>query len=255
MIPGLIVAALFMGWIAFRAVTTPSVTPESVEQVTWRQRFIALKDLVPVVFLIACVIGSMYAGLASVTEAAAVGVGGALLVATMQRTLTWANLKSSLFSTVRTCSMIGLILCGALFMAKARTFLGIPAAVSAWVTALKLSPYMLIFVLLIVYLILGTALDGLSAMVMTLPVALPLIAQAGFDKVWFGIFIVVTIELSNVSPPVGFNLFVIQQMTGDTQTRVARASLPFCVLLCVFVAAMTVYPEIATWLPATMKAK
>ena len=254
-IPGLIVAALFMGWIAFRAITTPSVAPDAAEHVTWRERFVALRDLLPVVFLIACVIGSMYAGLASVTEAAAVGVGGALLVAALQKTLTWANLKSSLFSTVRTCSMIGLILCGALFMAKAMTFLGIPAAVSAWVTSLQLSPYMLIFVLLIVYLILGTALDGLSAMVMTLPVALPLVAQAGFDPVWFGIFIVVTIELSNVSPPVGFNLFVIQQMTGDTQTRVARAALPFCVLLCVFVAVMTVYPQIATWLPATMKAK
>ena len=252
-IPGLIVAASFIGWIVFRALTDPSVQPRERDAVSWGMRFRALGDLLPVVFLIGLVIGSMYAGLASVTEAAAVGVGGALVIAAAQRTLTWANMRSALLSTVRTCSMIGLILCGALFLAKVMTLLGIPGAVSEWVKSLGLSPYMLVLILFIVYLILGTALDGLSAMVMTLPVALPLMAAAGFDKIWFGIFLVVTIELSNVSPPVGFNLFIIQQMTGASQTRVALASLPFCLLLCAFVALMTVWPEIVLWLPRTMK--
>lgn len=252
-IPGLIVAASFIGWIVFRALTDPSVQPRERDEVSWGMRFRALGDLLPVVFLIGLVIGSMYAGLASVTEAAAVGVGGALVIAAAQRTLTWANMRSALLSTVRTCSMIGLILCGALFLAKVMTLLGIPGAVSEWVKSLGLSPYMLVLILFIVYLILGTALDGLSAMVMTLPVALPLMAAAGFDKIWFGIFLVVTIELSNVSPPVGFNLFIIQQMTGASQTRVALASLPFCLLLCAFVALMTVWPEIVLWLPRTMK--
>jgi C4-dicarboxylate transporter, DctM subunit len=252
-IPGLTIAAMYIGWIVFRALTDPSIQPRETARITWGERFAALRDLLPVMFLILAVIGSMYSGLASVTEGAAVGVAGALVVAAVQRTLSWHNLKRALLSTVRTCSMIGLILCGALFLAKAMTMLGIANAVAAWVQSLGLSPYMLIVVLLVVYLILGTALDGLSAMVMTLPVALPLIAQAGFDKVWFGIFIVVTIELSNVSPPVGFNLFVIQQMTGDSQTRVAWASLPFCVLLLLFIAIMTVWPQVALWLPATMK--
>lgn len=252
-IPGLAVAAAFMSWIAFRALTDPKVAPPEPGTVTWRDRFVALKDLAPVAFLIVAVIGSMYTGIASVTEGAAVGVGGALVVAAMQRTLTWPNMRAALLSTVRTCSMIGLILCGAFFLGKAMTLLGIPAAVAEWVRSLGLSPYALIFALLVVYLVLGTALDGLSAMVMTLPIALPLIAAAGFDKVWFGIFIVVTIELSNVSPPVGFNLFVVQQMTGESQTRVALASLPFALLLCLFVAVMTVFPEVATWLPKTMK--
>ena len=252
-IPGLIVAASFIGWIVFRALTDPSVQPRERDEVSWGMRFRALGDLLPVMFLIGVVIGSMYAGLASVTEAAAVGVGGALVIAAAQRTLTWANMRSALLSTVRTCSMIGLILCGALFLAKVMTLLGIPGAVSEWVKSLGLSPYMLVLILFIVYLILGTALDGLSAMVMTLPVALPLMAAAGFDKIWFGIFLVVTIELSNVSPPVGFNLFIIQQMTGASQTRVALASLPFCLLLCAFVALMTVWPEIVLWLPRTMK--
>ena len=252
-IPGLIVAASFIGWIMFRALTDPTVAPANREAVTWGDRFAALKDLGPVLFLILSVIGSMYSGLASVTEGAAIGVGGALVVALVQRSLTWANMKRALLSTIRTCSMIGLILCGALFLAKAMTTLGIPAAVAAWVKSLGLRPAMLILMLLVVYLILGTALDGLSAMVMTLPVALPLIAAAGFDKVWFGIFLVVTIELSNVSPPVGFNLFIIQQMTGDSQARVAWASLPFCILLLAFVALMTVWPEMILWLPKTMK--
>ena len=254
-IPGLTVAALYMAWIAFRALSDPRVAPREAATVTWRDRLVALKDLVPVVFLIVAVIGSMYTGVASITEGAAVGVGGALVVAALQRTLTWPNMRAALLSTVRTCSMIGLILCGAFFLGKTMTLLGIPGAIAEWVRSLGLSPYALIFALLVVYLVLGTALDGLSAMVMTLPIALPLVAAAGFDKVWFGIFIVVTIELSNVSPPVGFNLFVVQQMTGESQTRVALASLPFAVLLCVFVAIMTVFPEVATWLPQTMKAR
>ena len=252
-IPGLIVATSYIGWIMFRALMDPTIQPAERERPTWRDRFIALKDLFPVLFLIGAVIGSMYSGLASVTEAAAVGVGGALIVAAAQQSLSWASLKRALLSTVRTCSMIGLILCGALFLAKAMTMLGIPNAVAQWVESLGLSPSMLILMLLVGYRILGTALDGLSAMVMTLPVALPLISAAGFDKVWFGIFLVVTIELSNVSPPVGFNLFVIQQMTGDTQARVAWASLPFCVLLLAFVALMTVWPDMIMWLPNTMK--
>jgi C4-dicarboxylate transporter, DctM subunit len=252
-IPGLVVAASYIGWIMFRALTDPSVQPAHREGFTWRQRIVALKDLAPVLFLILLVIGSMYSGIASVTEAAAIGVAGALIVAAFQHSLTWPNMKRALLSTVRTCSMIGLILCGALFLAKAMTMLGIPAAVSAWVNSLGLSPTMLILMLLVIYLILGTALDGLSAMVMTLPVALPLITAAGFDKVWFGIFLVVTIELSNVSPPVGFNLFIVQQMTGDSQARVAWASLPFCVLLLAFVALMTIWPEMILWLPKTMK--
>lgn len=252
-VPGLIVAASYMGWIMYRALTDPSVQPALRESVSWSQRFAALKDLLPVVFLIAVVIGSMYSGIASVTEAAAVGVAGALIVAAAQRSLNWPNMKRALLSTVRTCSMIGLILCGALFLAKVMTLLGIPGAVSQWMNSLGLSPAMLILILFVVYLILGTALDGLSAMVMTLPVALPMVLAAGFDKVWFGIFLIVTIELSNVSPPVGFNLFVIQQMTGDSQTRVAIASIPFCVLLCLFIVLMTAFPELIGWLPATMK--
>jgi tripartite ATP-independent transporter DctM subunit len=189
-----------------------------------------------------------------VTEAAAIGVGGALLIALFQRTLTWSNLRDALLSTVRTCSMIGLIMAGALFLSKTMAMLGIPAATAQWVGSLGLSPYVLILMLLIVYLVLGMFIDGLSSMVMTLPVALPMVVAAGFDPIWFGVFIVITIELSNITPPVGFNLFVIQHMTGERQGRVAQAALPFCALLLALVGLLTVWPQIVMWLPVLMRA-
>ena len=253
-VPGLIIAVMFIGWIMLQAWWRPSVQPTDPEVYTWAQKVESLKDLLPVSLLILSVIGSMYSGLASVTEAAAVGVAGALAISVAQGLMSWRNLGRALLSTVRTCSMIGLILLGALFLAKVMTMLGIPGETGQWVKSLELSPYMLIFTLLVVYLILGTALDGLSAMVMTLPVVFPLVLASGFDPVWFGIFLIITIELSNVSPPVGFNLFIIQQMTGESQTRVAKSSLPYCILLLVLIVVMTVWPGLITWVPQLLKA-
>jgi C4-dicarboxylate transporter DctM subunit len=253
-VPGLIIAVMFIGWIMLQAWWRPSVQPADPEVYTWAQKVESLKDLLPVSLLILSVIGSMYSGLASVTEAAAVGVAGALAISVAQGLMSWRNLGRALLSTVRTCSMIGLILLGALFLAKVMTMLGIPGETGQWVKSLELSPYMLIFTLLVVYLILGTALDGLSAMVMTLPVVFPLVLASGFDPVWFGIFLIITIELSNVSPPVGFNLFIIQQMTGESQTRVAKSSLPYCTLMLVLIVVMTVWPGLITWLPQLLKA-
>ena len=253
-VPGLIIAVMFIGWIMLQAWWRPSVQPADPEVYTWAQKMESLKDLLPVSLLILSVIGSMYSGLASVTEAAAVGVAGALAISVAQGLMSWRNLGRALLSTVRTCSMIGLILLGALFLAKVMTMLGIPGETGQWVKSLELSPYMLIFTLLVVYLILGTALDGLSAMVMTLPVVFPLVLASGFDPVWFGIFLIITIELSNVSPPVGFNLFIIQQMTGESQTRVAKSSLPYCILMLVLIVVMTVWPGLITWLPQLLKA-
>ena len=253
-VPGLIIAVMFIGWIMLQAWWRPSVQPADPEVYTWAQKMESLKDLLPVSLLILSVIGSMYSGLASVTEAAAVGVAGALAISVAQGLMSWRNLGRALLSTGRTCSMIGLILLGALFLAKVMTMLGIPGETGQWVKSLELSPYMLIFTLLVVYLILGTALDGLSAMVMTLPVVFPLVLASGFDPVWFGIFLIITIELSNVSPPVGFNLFIIQQMTGESQTRVAKSSLPYCSLMLVLIVVMTVWPGLITWLPQLLKA-
>lgn len=252
-VPGLILALCYMLYLAVATTVRPSLVPAQGERVSLGARLEALLHLFPVVALIVLVIGSMYAGFASVTEAAAIGVLGALLIALAQRTLSWRSLRAALFGAVRTCSMIGLILAGALFLSKAMARLGLPLEVARFIESLDLGPGMLIFFLLVFYLALGCILDGLSAIVMTLPVTFPLATQAGFDPIWFGIFLIVTVEMAQVTPPVGFNLFVIQGLTGETIGRVARASIPFCAIMAAFTALMTLFPEIVTFLPATLK--
>jgi tripartite ATP-independent transporter DctM subunit len=252
-IPGLILALCYMLYLAAATTLWPSLAPAHGVAMPLRDRFKALLQLVPVAFLILFVIGSMYAGLASVTEAAAVGVLGALLIAAAQGTLNWRSLRSALFGAVRTCSMIGLIIAGALFLSKAMARIGLPLEVAHYIEGLHLSPGMLILFLLLVYLALGCILDGLSAIVMTLPVTFPLATQAGFDPIWFGVFLIVTVEMAQVTPPVGFNLFVIQGLTGESVGRVARASVPFCVIMAAFTLLMTLFPEIVTFLPRTLK--
>jgi len=203
--------------------------------------------------LVALVIGSMLLGYASITEAAAVGVVGALLVGALERSLNPRTVWTALLATVRTCSMIAVILIGALFLSKVVARLHIPAEIAAIIQGWGLGPYALIFVLMIFYLLLGTVLDGLSTIVMTLPVALPIVVAAGFDPVWFGVFLIITAELSQISPPVGFNLYIIQALSNATQWEVARAALPFCLVMLAFTALLTVFPEIVMWLPRQMR--
>ncbi|MCZ8146429.1 MAG: TRAP transporter large permease subunit [Roseomonas sp.] len=249
LVPGLLLAALFMGWIAFRAWRDPTLVPPMEPAIPRAEALKALGNLVPIVFLITFVMGSLYFGFASITEAAAIGVLGALLVALAQRTLSWAGLWQALLGTVRTCSMIGLILVGALFLSKAMARLGLPADVANEIEAWGLHPYMLILVLLLFYLALGCVLDGLSAIVMTLPVTLPLAVAAGFDPIWYGVFLIITIEMAQITPPVGFNLFVIQGLTKDGIFRIAAWAWPFCVIMMVFTVLITLFPEIVTFLP------
>lgn len=251
--PGLALAAGYMIYLAIRTTITPSMVPAREESIPWGVRIRALGELWPIVFLIVAVIGSMYAGWASVTEAAAIGVLGALLIALMHRTLTLATLKASLFGAVRTCSMIALIILGALFLSKGMAALGVPRQVAGFIDSLGLSPYELILLLLVFYLALGCVLDGLSAIVMTLPVTLPLAIAAGFDPIWFGVFLVITIEMAQVTPPVGFNLFIIKGFTGDSLGRIAQASLPFLLIMVALVGVIAAFPELVTWLPRTIK--
>lgn len=253
LVPGLGLAALFMLYIGVRAALDPSLVPAKEPRVPWPEKLRALGHLLPVVFLILFVMGSLYFGFASITEAAAMGVLGALLVALGQRTLTWPGLWGALLGTVKTCSMIGLIIIGALFLSKAMARLGIPAFVAGEIQSWGLHPYMLILVLLLFYLALGCILDGLSAIVMTLPVTLPLALAAGFDPVWYGIFLIITIEMAQITPPVGFNLFVIQGLTNDGIFRIAKYAWPFCVIMMVFTAIITIFPDIVTFLPRSIK--
>ncbi|NKC29595.1 TRAP transporter large permease [Falsiroseomonas selenitidurans] len=253
LVPGLGLALLFMGYIAVRALRDPALVPPQEAPIAWPDALRALLQLLPIGFLISFIMGSLYFGFASITEAAAIGVLGALLVAVAQRTLTLAGLWGALMGTVKTCSMIGLIIVGALFLSKAMARLGLPADVANAIQSWGLHPFALIFVLLLFYLALGCILDGLSAIVMTLPVTLPLAVAAGFDPIWFGVFLIITIEMAQITPPVGFNLFVIQGLTKESILRVAGYAMPFCILMMVFTALITVFPQIVTALPASLR--
>jgi len=198
------------------------------------------------------VLVSMYTGVATPTEAAALGCVGAAIVAWLDKSLSWKALKEIAFGSMQTCSMMGLILVGATILSFATTILGYPAALNNWVASMDLDPMMLIFMMLVVYLILGTFMDGFAMIVTTLPVFLPLALAAGFDKVWFGIFIIITVEMSNVTPPVGFNLFVINKMTGDSVAYITKVTMPFLLLMCAIVFILAEFPQIALWLPSVL---
>ncbi len=252
-IPGLILSFCFMGFIALRVLLNPSLVPRENNTPTWMDRFASLIDLGPVVFLILLVLGSMYAGVASPSEAAAVGVLGAFIVSAAQGTLNKNTVKMACLGAVRTISMIALIVAGAVFLSVSMAYLGVPRMIANEIAALHLSSIGLILLLLLFYAILGCVLDGLSAIVMTLPITLPLVIAAGFDKIWFGVFVVIVVEMAQITPPVGFNLFVIQGLTGESIGRVARATIPFFLIMSGFAILIAIYPEIVTFLPNHIK--
>ena len=251
-LPGVLLAGTFMAWVMLHSTLNRTLVPEAEAKlalVPWRERFAALKDLAPALFLIACVLGSMYGGLATPSEAAAVGVLGAALVAWGQRSLSRQVMRDVVIGSVVTCSMIALIVLGASILGNAAALLGIPQSVAAFVKGLGLSPFMLIVVLIGFYLVLGCFLDGFSMIVMTLPIVLPIVKASGFDDIWFGIFLVLAVELSQITPPVGFNLFVIQGLTGDGLGYIARVTLPYLIIMVGFVLLLTLFPGIVTILP------
>ncbi|WP_426957285.1 TRAP transporter large permease [Muricoccus radiodurans] len=249
LIPGLIVMALFSSYIVGWALLNPEKQPPAEPRMTFGEKLRASAQLIPCVLLIIVVIGSMFAGWATATEAAAVGVLGSLVLAAVTRTLSWQTFMESLTGATRLSCMINIILAGAAFLTKAMALTGIPAALASGVAAMELGPYGLIAILTVVYLILGCVVDGVSMIVLTTTITVPLVTAAGFDLVWFGIFIVLLVEIAQVTPPVGFNLFVMQGLTGREQGMVARASLPFFAMLLVTVAIITAWPRLVTWLP------
>jgi tripartite ATP-independent transporter DctM subunit len=252
-IPGLLLAGCYMTYIGVVATLKQGSTPTEDTEVTWKDRIYGLRHLGPVVFLIFAVLGSMYGGYASPSEAAAVGVLGALIVSAVQRSLTFQNFQKACLGAVRTVSMIGMIVAGAYFLSVAMGFLGVPRAIANEISALDLSPFALIALLLVFYAILGCVLEGMSSIVMTLPITLPLVLAAGFDKIWFGIFLVIVVEMAQITPPVGFNLFVIQGMTGESIGRIAKATIPFFLIMVFLAILITVFPEIVTFLPDAIK--
>jgi len=241
-LPGLLLAIGYMAYIAMRA-----PRHDSTERFSASDRMRALRDLGPIIALITLVIASMYIGIASPTEAAAVGVFGALVMTVLNQALSVSGLKSALMGTIKTCAMIGLVVAGAFFLSKTVAILQLPQTVASTISALDLTPLALIALLLVFYIVLGMVLDGLSIIVMTLPIALPLAQDAGFSAVWFGIFIVIIVEMSQITPPVGFNLFIVQNITGESISRIAKASLPFFLITAALVALITVFPILVTW--------
>ncbi len=251
--PGILIAGLFSGYILVRCLINPSLTPRGDDRFTWADRMRAVPAIAPVVILVLMVLGSIYTGWATPTEAGAVGVVGAFFFAALTRSLSWDVFRVSLINSVKTSCMIMLIVMGASYLSNVMGFLGITRALTQAVVSLQLAPYMLIAILTVLYLFLGCLIDGFSMIVMTAPLVLPLIDAAGFDLVWFGIYLVVMIELAQVTPPVGFNLFVISGLNNDELFAIAKAALPFFLLMLLATVLLTVFPEIALYLPGKMK--
>lgn len=255
-LPGVMLIGLFMGYIVIWALFNRDKVPAAdAAYQGWRVKFASLPKLLPVILLISGVIGSIYAGVASPTDAAAVGVVLALGLSWLTGSLSWATFRDGLMGATRTSCMIAFILAGAAFLTVAMGFSGIPRHLAEWIGTLGLSPLQLIVALTLFFVVLGCFLDGISVVVLTTAVVLPIVEQAGIDRIWFGIYLVLVVEMSQITPPVGFNLFVIQGLTGRDILYVARAALPFFALLVLAVVLIVAFPDIALYLPNLMNAR
>lgn len=250
--PGALLALLFMGYIALWAIRNPGQVPKADPGMSFMQKLSQSRHLIPVMVLIGAVLGSIYSGIATATEAAAVGVVGALILSALQGSLNRSTFKQSLLGATRLYCMIALILAGAQFLTLAMGYIGLPRALAEWIGGLGLSQFGLIMALMVFFVVLGCFLDGISIVVLTMGVLLPTVQAAGLDLIWFGIFIVFVVEMAQITPPVGFNLFVLSGMSGRELPYIARASLPMFLLMIVAVLLLYFIPGIATWLPLHM---
>ena len=254
-LPGFLLMLLFSGYIAWWSLRHPDQVPAADPPTTFMEKIRLSGNLIPCGLLIVFIVWVLVAGWATATECAAFGVLGSLGIAAWGRSLTWRNFTEGLMGATRTSCMIMFILAGAAFLTKTMAFTGIPRELAEWVDAMQLSPYALIGALVLIYLVLGTALDGISMIVLTSAVVLPMIQKAGFDLIWFGIFIVLLVEIAEVTPPVGFNLFVLQNMTGKDSNIIARAAIPFFICMVICIALITLFPQIVTILPDLVMGK
>jgi tripartite ATP-independent transporter DctM subunit len=252
-IPGILLALLFMGYVAGWALLNPDKVPPADSVTTFREKLYASRHLIPVVLLIIAVLGSIYTGLATATEAAAVGVVGSLVISAVQGSLNWQTFRDSLMGGTRLYCMIALILSGASFLTLSMGYIGLPRHLAEWISGLGLSQFALLAALLVFYIILGCFLDGISMVVLTMSVILPTVQKAGIDLIWFGIFIVLVVEMAQITPPVGFNLFVLQGMTKRQLPYIAKVTLPMFYLMITALALVYFIPELITWLPQRMK--
>ena len=251
-IPGIMIALIFMSYVIIWSLINKDKMPKIVEEYSFLEKIKRSKQLLPVILLISAVIGSIYTGIATATEAASLGVVGALILSYFQKSLTLQTFKSSLLGATKTSCMIAFILAGSTFLSLAMGFTGLPRNLAIWIQSMDLSPYVLILVLMIFYIILGMFLDGISAVVLTMAIIEPMIRQAGFDMIWFGIFLVIVVEMAQITPPVGFNLFVLQGMANKDMGYIARSAFPLFILMIFAVILVVIFPEIALWMPEKM---
>ncbi len=251
-IPGILIAFLFFSYVSLWAILNKVKMPDVKTHYSFMDKVKKSKKLLPVVLLITGVIGSIYNGIATATEAASLGVFGALVLSYFQNTLNIQTFQSSLLGATKTSCMILFILAGSTFLSLAMGFTGLPRSLAIWIENLGLSPYLLILVLTLFYIILGMFLDGISAVVLTMAIIEPMIRQAGFDMIWFGIFVVIVVEMAQITPPVGFNLFVLQGMAEKDMNFIAKSSFPLFILLIFAVFLIVIFPEIVLWMPNKM---
>ncbi len=251
-IPGIMIALIFMSYVIIWSLFNKKDMPKINEEYSFLEKVKRSKQLLPVIILISAVIGSIYTGIATATEAASLGVVGALMLSYFQKSLNLETFRSSLLGATKTSCMIAFILAGSTFLSLAMGFTGLPRNLAIWIQNMDLSPYVLIFVLMIFYIILGMFLDGISAVVLTMAIIEPMIRQAGFDMIWFGIFLVIVVEMAQITPPVGFNLFVLQGMANKDMGYIARSAFPLFLLMVLAVILVVIFPEIALWMPEQM---
>ncbi|WP_029058994.1 TRAP transporter large permease [Stappia stellulata] len=252
-LPGLVLAAMFMGYVAIYAKLSKNYKPDPEPPMTFTEKVRNARFLIPVMMLILTVIGSMYAGLATATEAAAIGVIGALTLAAWQGSLNWKTFIDSLMGATRTSAMIALILAGAAFLTLSMGFTGLPRAIAEFIASMELSRFELLMALLVFYIVIGCFLDGISAVVLTMAVVEPMVRAAGIDMIWFGIFVVIVVEMAQITPPIGFNLFVLQGITRHEMGYISKAALPMFAIMVAMVFVLIAVPELATWLPDNMR--
>ena len=252
-LPGLLLAGLFSGYIILWSLRHPDQIPPRDATMSFMQKIQESSSLIPVILLIGAVLGSIYTGFATATEAAAVGVVGALILSSLQGSMSWSVFKEALMGATRLYCMIALILAGAAFLTLSMGYIGLPRHLAEWIGGLGLSPFALIMALMVFFIILGCFLDGISMVVLTMGVLMPTVQKAGIDPIGFGIFIVFVVEMAQITPPVGFNLFVLQGMTGKQLPYIARVSMPMFFLMVGAVVLIYFVPGIVTWLPTQMK--
>jgi len=252
-LPGLTLALMFMAYVAVVSVVSPSFSPKPEPEMTFSEKLANSRFLIPLLLLVTLVIGSMYLGFATATEAAAFGVLGSLALAASQGSLSFRTFVESLMGATRTSAMIALILAGAAFLSLSMGFTGLPRGLADLIASFELSRFELLMALLVFYIVLGCFLDGISSVVLTMAVVEPMIREAGIDIIWFGIFIVVVVEMAQITPPIGFNLFVLQGMTHHEMNYIAKAAIPMFLIMVVMVFVLIFVPELATWLPENMR--